>query len=73
MPEKDGYKTLDVIIKATGYPENRIRTAIAALNIQARTFPADRRLRYYSDEDVQRKGLAAACIVDEHCPPAWFR
>lgn len=54
MPEKDGYKTLDLVIEELGYPENRIRVAIAALDIQARTFPADRRHRYYSIEDIRR-------------------
>jgi hypothetical protein len=54
VPEKDGYKTLDLVIAELGYPENRIRVAIAALDIQARTFPADRRLRYYSVEDIRR-------------------
>jgi hypothetical protein len=54
MAEKDGYKTLDLVIEELGYPENRIRVAIAALDIQARTFPADRRHRYYSHEDIKR-------------------
>jgi hypothetical protein len=54
MPEKDGYKTLDLILQELGYPENRVRVAIAALNIQARTFPTDRRHRYYSEEDIKR-------------------
>ena len=54
MPEKAGYKTLDLVVKEVGAAENRVRVAIAALNIQARTFPADRRHRYYSQEDIQR-------------------
>jgi hypothetical protein len=54
MPEKDGYKTIDLVIQEIGAPESRIRLAIAALDIQARTFPTDRRHRYYSLEDIGR-------------------
>jgi hypothetical protein len=54
MPEKDGYKTIDLVIQEIGAPESRIRLAIAALDVQARTFPTDRRHRYYSQEDIER-------------------
>jgi hypothetical protein len=54
MPEKDGYKTLDVITEELAVPVQRIRLAIAALNIQTFSFATDRRHRYYSREDVQR-------------------
>ena len=54
MAERDGYKTLDVIAKELGVSDDRVRTLIAVLNIQSRTFPDDRRPRYYSPEDVAR-------------------
>ena len=56
MPVRDGFKTIDVIAKELGVPESRIRALIAVLNIQSRTFPDDRRPRYYSPEDVERIG-----------------
>jgi hypothetical protein len=54
MPERDGYKTIDLVIAEVGAPEGRVRLAIAALDIQARTFPTDRRHRFYSQEDIER-------------------
>jgi len=58
MAEKDGYKTIDLVIKEinrdTGAGEQRVRIAIAALNIQTYSFPGDRRARYYSPEDIDR-------------------
>ena len=54
MAEKDGYKTIDLVIKELGVSEQRVRIAIAALNIQTFTFPVDRRTRYYSPEDIQK-------------------
>jgi hypothetical protein len=54
MPIRDGYKTIDVIAQELGAPESRIRALIGLLNIQSRTFPDDRRPRYYSPEDVER-------------------
>lgn len=54
MPTRDGYKTIDVIAEELGVPESRIRALIAVLNIQSRTFPDDRRPRYYSPEDINR-------------------
>jgi len=54
MAEREGYKTLDLIAKELGVSEDRVRTLIAVLNIQSRTFPDDRRPRYYSPEDVAR-------------------
>ncbi len=54
MPQRNGFKTLDLIAKELGVSEDKIRTLIAVLNIQSRTFPDDRRPRYYSPEDVQR-------------------
>jgi hypothetical protein len=54
MPERDGYKTIDLVIQEVNVPENRVRVAIAALDIQTRTFATDRRHRYYSPEDIER-------------------
>ncbi len=54
MPEREGYKTLDLVIEEVRATENRVRIAIAALDIQTRTFPTDRRHRYYSPEDIQK-------------------
>ncbi len=54
MPEKDGYKSIDLVIKEIGASEQRVRIAIAALNIQSYSFPTDRRHRFYSKEDIQR-------------------
>ena len=54
MPQRDGYKTLDLVAQELGVSEDKVRTLIAVLNIQSRTFPDDRRPRYYSPEDVER-------------------
>lgn len=54
MPTRDGYKTIDVIAQELGVAESRIRALIAVLDIQSRTFPDDRRPRYYSPEDINR-------------------
>jgi hypothetical protein len=54
MPDREGYKTFDLVMQEVGATENRVRIAIAALDIQTRTFPTDRRHRYYSPEDIQR-------------------
>jgi hypothetical protein len=54
MPERNGYKTLDLIVTELGYSEFKIRDAVRTLNIQPVTFNADRRVKYYSPQDVQR-------------------
>jgi len=54
MPVRNGYKTIDVIAQELDVPESRIRALIAVLDLQSRTFPDDRRPRYYSPEDVER-------------------
>jgi DNA-binding transcriptional MerR regulator len=54
MPERNGYKTIDIIAKELGITEDQVRAFIAVLDIQSRTFPDDRRPRYYSPEDVER-------------------
>jgi DNA-binding transcriptional MerR regulator len=54
MPERNGYKTIDLIAKELGITEDQVRALIAVLDIQSRTFPDDRRPRYYSPEDIAR-------------------
>ncbi len=54
MPERNGYKTLDLIAKELRVSEDKVRALITVLNIQSRTFPDDRRPRYYSPEDIER-------------------
>jgi hypothetical protein len=54
MPEKNGYKTIDVIMAELGATEEQVRALIALLKIQPTFFPDDRRRRYYSAEDVER-------------------
>jgi hypothetical protein len=54
MPEREGYKTLDLVAKELDVGDDRIRALIAVLNIQSRTFSDDRRRRYYSPEDIER-------------------
>jgi hypothetical protein len=54
MPERDGYKTIDVIANDLGITDDQVRVLIALLDIQSRTFPDDRRPRYYSPEDIAR-------------------
>jgi hypothetical protein len=52
MPEINGYKTLDLVIQELGVGERKVREAIEALNIEPTTFKIDRRVKYYSPEDV---------------------
>lgn len=54
MPVRDGYKTLDVIKAELDYTEFKIRDAIKKLNIEPVTFNADRRVKFYSEQDVKR-------------------
>lgn len=54
MPERSGFKTIDLIAKDLGITEDQVRVLIALLDIQSRTFPDDRRPRYYSPEDIAR-------------------
>jgi hypothetical protein len=54
MPEIDGYKTLDLVMKELGIGEPKVREAIRELGIEPTTFKGDRRLKYYSREDVVR-------------------
>lgn len=54
MPVKDGYKTIDVIMQELGATEYKVRDAIKNLHIEPTTFNIDRRIKYYSAEDIQR-------------------
>jgi hypothetical protein len=54
MPERDGYKTLDLIAQELGEGERKVRHAIEELKIEATTFRIDQRFKYYSQEDVKR-------------------
>jgi hypothetical protein len=54
MPEKNGYMTIDVIMKELDATEEQVRALIALLKLQPTFFPDDRRRRYYSNADVQR-------------------
>lgn len=54
MPEINGYKTLDLVIRELGVGERKVREAIDALRIEPTTFKIDRRVKYYSPEDVRR-------------------
>lgn len=54
MPEINGYKTLDLVIQELGVGERKVREAIDALKIEPTTFKIDRRVKYYSQEDVRR-------------------
>jgi hypothetical protein len=54
MPETNGYKTLDLVMKELGIGEPKVRQAIAALGITPTTFNIDKRSKYYSREDVER-------------------
>jgi hypothetical protein len=54
MPERDGYKTLDLIAQELGVGERKVRQAIDELKIEPTTFRIDQRFKYYSQEDVKR-------------------
>jgi hypothetical protein len=54
MPVKDGYKTIEVIMQELGATEYKVRDAIKNLGIEPTTFNADRRVKYYSVEDIKR-------------------
>jgi hypothetical protein len=53
MPEINGFKTLDLVIQEVGASERKVREAIEALKIEPTTFKIDRRVKYYSPEDVK--------------------
>lgn len=54
MPELNGHKTMDLIAQELGVPLRKIRQAIDALHIEAKTFNVDLRYRYYSADDIKR-------------------
>jgi hypothetical protein len=54
MPELNGYKTLDLVMKELGIGEPKVRAAIEALKIEPTTFMKDRRMKYYSADDIER-------------------
>ena len=54
MPVRDGHKTIDVIIQELGFSEFKIRDAIKHVGVQPITYNADRRVKYYSADDVRR-------------------
>ncbi len=54
MPERNGYKTLDLIASELGVGERKVRQAIEAMKIEPVTFRVDQRYRYYSPEDIER-------------------
>ena len=54
MPELNGYKTLDLVMKELGIGEPKVRAAIEALKIEPTTFMKDRRMKYYSAHDIER-------------------
>jgi hypothetical protein len=54
MPVRDGFKTIDVIIQELGFTEYKVREAIKTLGIEPTTFNADRRVKFYTADDVTR-------------------
>ena len=54
MPELNGHKTMDLIAAELGVNVRKIRQAIDALKLQAKTFNVDQRYRYYSAEDIKQ-------------------
>ncbi len=54
MPQRDGYKTIDVIAKDLGISEDKVRATINVLGLQPTFFPDDRRPRFYSPQDIER-------------------
>lgn len=54
MPEVEGFKTLDLIIRELNISKPKAREAIKALQIQPSIFNKDKRVKCYSPEDIQR-------------------
>jgi hypothetical protein len=54
MPEKDGYKTIDLIAEELNATPEEVRALISLLGIQPTIFREDKRRRYYSPQDIQR-------------------
>ena len=58
MPERDGYKTIDLIAAELDATEEEVRALISLLNINPTIFREDKRRRFYSREDVERMKVA---------------
>lgn len=54
MPEREGFKTIDVIAAELKLTEEQVRTLLTVLQIQPTVFADDRRRRFYSSQDVER-------------------
>lgn len=54
MPEREGYKTLDLVATELHVGERKVRQAIEALRIEPTVFRVDQRYRYYSPDDIKR-------------------
>lgn len=54
MPEREGYKTLDLIAQELGVNERKVRQAVDELKIEPITFKFDLRYKYYSPDDIKR-------------------
>lgn len=54
MPEVEGYKTLDLVRQELHVGQPKIRAALKALQVQPTRFNRDKRVKYYSPEDIQR-------------------
>jgi hypothetical protein len=54
MPEREGYKTIDLIAQELNATQDEIRALISLLGIQPTIFREDKRRRFYSPQDVQR-------------------
>ena len=60
MPQRDGYRTIDLIMQELGASEEEVRSLISLLGIQPTIFREDKRRRFYSAEDIQRMKAALA-------------
>lgn len=54
MPERNGYKTLDLIAQEIRVSERKVREAIEALKIEPTIFNLDKRFRYYSPDNISQ-------------------
>jgi hypothetical protein len=54
VPERDGFKTIDLIAAELDATEEEVRALISLLGIKPTIFREDKRRRFYSREDVQR-------------------
>lgn len=54
VPELEGYKTLDLVMRELCIGKPKVRAVLKALDIQPTRFNFDKRIKYYSQEDVRR-------------------